>query len=317
MHHVWAATAAAVVTVAGTAISAGMSADAAKKARAGEASAAKKMARKENEAQGSQKAAARKLQRELKGVQAPQWNLGADIADAARITGYNQTQLERLYPGARSQTELASAAISDYMRGVVPQDVQEQTMRGVAERGGAGFNIATAGIGGMPGVASRPQFDFARNLGLTSLQLQQYGMGASRDWQTLAGSFIESPLQVGQARLGFEQAATNLEMQKIQARYNARSGLAQQEMGIAQSQYGRQMQGVESRLAQQQLEAQNVQGMSQAVAGGLTGYGSAISAQNAASNVNYGGQTYGAVKGYEGQKYSPALTDTGALYYKR
>ena len=312
------AIAAGVVAVGSAAAGAAVSMSAADKAAKAQGAASKKAQRQEKKAFKRQELAARQLEEELARIQAPQWNLGADISDAERITGYNQAQLERLYPGARSQTELASAAITDYMRGVVPQDVQEQTMRAVAERGGAGFNIATAGMGAIPGVATSPQFDFARKLGLTSLQLQQYGMQASQDWQRLAGAFIESPLQVGQARLGFEQAASDLEMRKAQSRYGARAGLAEQQAQMAGTQYGRSMQTIGANLASQQAMASGIQSTGSALAGALTGVGSAyagLGAAQAGGGVQYGGQAYGAMAGAGGATYRPQTTDTGALYY--
>lgn len=286
------AIAAGVVAVGAAATGAAVSMSAADKAAKAQGAAAKKARRQEKKAFKRQELASRQLEEELAQIQAPQWDIGADIGDAERITGYNQAQLEKLYPGAASQRELASRAITDYMRGVVPQDVQEQTMRAVAERGGAGFNLATAGAGAIPGVATSPQFDFARNLGLTSLQLQQYGMSASQDWQRLAGAFIESPLQVGQARLGFEQAAADLEMRKAQSRYGARAGLAEQQVQMAGTQYGRSMQTIGANLASQQAVASGIQDIGSATSGALMGVGSAYSQLGAAKA---GGTTYGSM----------------------
>jgi len=302
------AIAAGVVGVAGAATSAGMSMYASDRAAKAQGAAAKKTQRQEKKAFKQQQQATAQLEAELAGIQAPQWNIGADIGDAERITGYNKAQLEKLYPGATSQRELASRAITDYMRGVVPQDVQEQTMRAVAERGGAGFNLATAGAGAIPGVATSPQFDFARNLGLTSLQLQQYGMSASQDWQRLAGAFIESPLQVGQARLGFEKAASDLEMAKAEARYGARSGLANWQSQMAQGQYGRQMESIGSRLAAQQAVASGVGDISGALSGAIGGVGSAYSQLGTAKAGNQ-------ATGFGGQRFEGRTSPTGGLYY--
>ena len=288
------AIAAGVVGVAGAATAAGMSMYASDKAAKAQGSAAKKAAKREKEA-------LRQFEADLAAIQAPKWNIGADIRDAERITGYNKKQLEKLYPGATSQRELASRAITDYIRGVVPQDVQEQTMRAVAERGGAGFNIATAGAGAIPGVATSPQFDFARNLGLTSLQLQQYGMSASQDWQRLAGAFIESPLQVGQARLGFEQAAADVEMKKAAAKIGAR-------VDFSQGQYGRQMESIGSRLAAQQSVASGVGDISGALSGAIGGVGSAYSQLGTAKAGNQ-------ATGFGGQRFEGRTSPTGGLYY--
>lgn len=303
---IWAA---AAITVAATAAGAAVSASSADKAAKREAAASKKASRKEKKAFERQEQAAAQLEAELAGIQAPQWNVGADIADAERITGYNEAQLEKLYPGARNQRELASMAITDYMKGIVPQDVQEQTMRMIAERGGAGFNIATAGRGtGVQG----PQADLARSLGLTSLQLQQTGMGMSRDWQSLAGAFfIESPLQVGQARLGFEQAAADLQMQKATAMYNARAGLAGEQRQMAGRDYARDVSSIESRLAAQQAIGAGIQSTGQALGGAFMGYGMAQAGASQAGGAGAGAGTSGYGSMVSSADYAAGQRGTG------
>ena len=172
------------------------------------------------------------------------------------------------------------------MRGVVPKDVQEQTQRMLAETGGAGFNFATAGQG--MGIQA-PQANLARSLGLTSLQLQQTGLGLSRDWQTMASAFIQSPLQVGQARLGFEQAAADIGMQKATAMYNARAGLAGEERQMAGRQYGRSVDTIESTLAARQAIASGISDIGQATSGALMGVGGAYGQLAMAQGGGVGG----------------------------
>ena len=92
MQHVWAATAAAVVSVGAAAAGTAISVNASQRAAAQQASAGKKMTK-------AQQSAFNDLQARLAGIQAPQWNLGADIADAERITGYNAAQLEQSLSG--------------------------------------------------------------------------------------------------------------------------------------------------------------------------------------------------------------------------
>ena len=306
------AIAAGVVAVGAAAAGAAVSMSAADRAAKAQGAASKKARRQEKKAFKRQEAAAAQLEGDLAQVQAPQWDLGADIGDAERITGYNEAQLEKLYPGARSQRQLASMAINDYMRGIVPKDVQEQTMRMIAERGGAGFNIATAGRG--MGVQTA-QADLARSLGLTSLQLQQTGMGMSRDWQSLAGAFIESPLQVGQARLGFEQAAADLQMQKAKAMYAARSGLAAEQVSMAGRNYGRSMQTIGANLAARQAVGQGIESIGSATAGALMGMGGGYGQLAAAATQGAGAVPTTQVTGYQGKTYIPQQTSTGAEYY--
>lgn len=267
------AIAAGVVSVGAAAAGTAISMNASQQAARAQAGAGKKLSKQQQQA-------TEQLQRGLKKVKAPKFNVGADIADAERITGYNLSQLERIYPGAGSQRELASRAITDYMRGEIPEDVRAQTMRNVAELAGAGFQPTAQGG---PSGFQAPQGLLARNLGLTSLQLQQYGMGASMDWQRLAGAFIESPLQVGQARLGFEKAAADIEMQKAATLYGS-------EVNLGQTQYGIATENIASRLATGQALAGGIQGLGQAAAGGISGVGSALAARQAAQGM---GTTYG------------------------
>ena len=190
MHHVWAATAAAVVSVGATAVSAGMQASAASKAGKAQAAAQKKATRQEKKALKGFTKGQQQIEADLGQIQMPVMDIGADIKDAERITGYNIAQLEQIYPGAKNQRQLASLAITDMLQGKLPQSVIGETMREAAQRGGAGFNIATAGKGA---IAQAPQYDYARAIGATSLGLMQEGLNQSARWQQVAGAFIQSP----------------------------------------------------------------------------------------------------------------------------
>lgn len=111
-------------------------------------------------------------------------------ATAARLA-----EIERVMPRAAAQRKQASKIISSMLRGELPKDVQEQTMRSIAEFGGAGFNPATAGRAGGFQVAEGM---VPRQFGLQSLQLQQQGLNTSMSWQQLADSFAYDPLEVSQ-----------------------------------------------------------------------------------------------------------------------
>ena len=299
MHHVWAATAAAVVSTGVAVYGAVESSNAAKKAANDKKKAGGKLARK-------QKKAAAKFAEETESIELPKWDLARDIKEAGQVTDYNAYQLEKIFPGARNQREISARATESYLRGEIPQDVQESIMRSVAELGGAGFSPSQ---GMLPGGFQAPQGLLSRQLGLTSLDLYREATSAAQSWQSIAGAFIESP-KIGQSRLNFQNSAADIQLRRA-------AGEAGLEIGAAQSAYESQTQTIGANLAAKQAQIQGIQGIGSSISGGLTGYGSAISAQNAASNVNYGGQTYGAVKGYGGQTYSPGLTDTGALYYRR
>lgn len=111
-------------------------------------------------------------------------------ATAARLA-----EIERVMPGATAQRQQAGDIISSWMRGELPKDVQEQTMRSIAEFGGAGFNPAMAGRAGGFQVA---QGMVPRQFGLQSQQLQQQALNTSMSWQQLADSFTYDPLEVSQ-----------------------------------------------------------------------------------------------------------------------
>ena len=120
----------------------------------------------------------------------PQYTESAQKATAARLA-----EIERVMPGATAQRRQASDITASWMRGELPQDVQEQTMRNIAEYGGAGFNPATAGRAGGFQMA---QGMVPRQFGLQSQQLQEKGISTALGWQQLADSFAYDPFEASQ-----------------------------------------------------------------------------------------------------------------------
>jgi hypothetical protein len=120
----------------------------------------------------------------------PQYTEAAQKATAARLA-----EIERVMPGATAQRQQAGDITAAWMRGELPQDVQEQTMRNIAEFGGAGFNPATAGRAGGFQMA---QGMVPRQFGLQSQQLQEKGMSTAAGWQQLADSFAYDPFEAAQ-----------------------------------------------------------------------------------------------------------------------
>ena len=305
MHHVWAATAAAVVSVAATGTAAVMQSQAASKAAKGQAAAAKKAQRQERKAlKGFQKGQAQ-IESELGQIQSPVMDIGADIADAERITGYNIAQLERLYPGAANQRQLASLAITDMIQGKLPQSVVGETMREVAQRGGAGFNIATAGRGALP---QAPQYDYARAIGATSYGVMQQGLAASQNWQSLAGQFIQSPLQVSQNRLSYQMGAANVGLQKVGIKADLLSSLYGKQTEQTGRELSRRQEAVQTTLAREQQLAESIQKMGESASSAGSAAAGAYSKYAAAK----GG---GIVTGYGGQQFAPQTSATGGEYY--
>lgn len=281
------AIAAGVVAVGAAAGSAAISmsaADRAKKAQGKAAAAYKK---------GQQK-----VQQMINEVKAPEYNLGAMIGDAGQISEYNRQQVEKFQPGATAlrtrsvgQIEKAMDVTDQYLRGEIPQDVREQTMRNIAEYGGAGFNPAVAGRTG--GFQAAQAF-VPRQFGLTSIDLQRQGLaavpaiqGTAQNWQQLARAFTADPLDVGRVQLAYQAAAAEVGLQK--ARMTA---------GVYDNIYGANKDNIAASYAAQQAVGQGVSDIGQATSGALMGYSYASAAQQGLGGM--GG--YGGYGGYVGRK---------------
>ena len=117
----------------------------------------------------------------------PQYTEAAQKATASRLA-----EIERVMPGATAQREQASDIIQSWMRGESPKDVEQQTMRGIAEYAGAGFNPATAGRAGgfqvYQGLVPRQFGELASNI-------QQRGISNALTWQQLADAFTYDPFE--------------------------------------------------------------------------------------------------------------------------
>jgi hypothetical protein len=277
------AIAAGVVAVGAAAGSAAISMSAADRAKKAQGAAA-----------GAYKKGQRKVQGMIDAVEAPKYDLGAMIGDAGQISAYQRKQLEKFIPGAAQQRKQATTqigqamdVISNYLRGEVPQDVKDQIMRNVAESAGAGFNPATAG---QAGGFQAAQGQMARNLGLTSLDIQRQGLAAmpsvqntAMNWQNLARAFTAEPLDVGRLQLGFQGAAAEVGLQK--ARMTA---------GVFENIYGANKENIASSYAAQQAVGQGVSDIGQATSGALM-MGMNISA--AQQGLNLGGMG-GGMGGY-------------------
>jgi hypothetical protein len=175
-----------------------------------------------------------------------------------------------------------------YLRGEIPQDVREQTMRNIAEFGGAGFNPATAGRAGGFQAA---QALVPRQFGLTSLDLQRQGMaavpviqGTAQSWQQLARAFTADPLDVGKVQLGFQTAAAEVGLKK-----------AALTSGVYENIYGANKENIAASYAAQQAVGQGVSDIGKATSGALM-MGMNISA--AQQGLNLGGM--GGMGGYGG-----------------
>jgi hypothetical protein len=254
-----------IISVGAAAAGTAMSTSAANKAARATGAAGAKMDKRMREAQS-------RLVGQLGQIQAPQWNLARDIKEAGQVTDYNVGQLEEIFPGATTSREIAGQTAIAYQKGEIPQDVRDSIMRSVAELGGAGFSPQQAGqVGGFQAA----QGLLGRQIGKMSVELSQLGNQISQSWQAIAGSFIESPLKVGQARLGYEKAAADIQLAKAQAE----AGMA---VNVAQGAYGTAVDTIGSRLAANQALASGISSTGQALGGGISAYGSALGAAKAA-----------------------------------
>ena len=107
---------------------------------------------------------------------------------APKFTQSNIDLQNLVTPGSSAQREQALQQINSYISGQIPQDVQQNIQRQVAQGLGGGFNMFSGG-------GQAPQ-NFARNIGQTSLGLSQYGLSAAPTWQQLANTMVTSPAQL-------------------------------------------------------------------------------------------------------------------------
>ena len=317
------AIAAGVVAVGAAAGSAAISmsaADRAKKAQGAAAGAFKKQQRK---AVAGYEQGQQQVQGMIEGVQAPQYNLGAMIGDAGQISKYYRQQLETFQPGAAQQRQQATAQIgqamdvvSNYLRGDIPQDVREQIMRNVAENAGAGFNPATAG---QAGGFQAAQGQFARNLGLTSLDIQRQGLaaipsiqGTAQNWQQLARAFTAEPLDVGRLQLGYQTAGAEVGLQKAKMTSDMFSNIYNAQSGLATQIYGANKENAAASYAAQQAVGQGVSDIGKATSGALSGMSYASAAQQ---GLGGGMGGYASMGGYGGNALYNTPSSSSGVYY--
>ena len=248
-------------------------------AAAGSAAISMSAADRAKKAQGK---AAASFKKALKDVKAPEYNVGSMIADASRISAAQRAELEKFQPGAAAlrkrsvgQLNQAMGITDEYLRGEIPQDVREQTMRDIAEFGGAGFNPATAGRAGGFQTA---QALVPRQFGLTSLDLQRTGLaaiptvqGTAQNWQQLAKAFTADPLAVGELQYRYQMGAAEVNMAKATGVYQANK------------------ENIAASYAAQQAVGQGVSDIGKATSGALMGYSGAVSGMGGMGGMGGGG----------------------------
>lgn len=143
-------------------------------------------------------------------------------------------EVEQFLPGATAQRQRAMQITNQLLGGEIPEDVRSQIMRNVAELAGAGFAPTTTkapqGVTPISGFQA-PQGLLARQLGQTSLDLQNLGMSYASTWQSQAANFVN---QVAADRMAAQTQA-------IGARYAADMAPAQMIQGVGSALSGAAM----------------------------------------------------------------------------
>ena len=327
-HSTGFAIAAGVVAVGAAAASSAISMSAADRAKKAQGAAAAQFKKQQRKAvRGFEKGQA-EVQGMIGDVQAPEYNLGAMIGDASQISDYYRQQLETFQPGAAQQRQQAQGqigqamdVISNYLRGEIPQDVREQIMRNVAESAGAGFNPATAG---QAGGFQAAQGQMARNLGLTSLDIQRQGLaaipavqGTAQNWQQLARAFTAEPLDVGRLQLGYQTAQAEVGLQKAKMTSDIYGNIFNAQSGLATQIYGANKENAAASYAAQQAVGQGVSDIGKATSGALSGYGAALAGMNGGGGFSSMGQAReaapyaGSISQVQGMGYVPKASAAG------
>lgn len=114
-------------------------------------------------------------------------NMGVFTDMASRLTQSDtqarMDQLDRINPNWRNERDTASAVNESWMRGEISKDVQDSITRNAAFT-----SLMANGYGGGQNARTLT----ARDLGLTSLDLQSKGQENSRQWQSLMGQLLPS-----------------------------------------------------------------------------------------------------------------------------
>jgi hypothetical protein len=305
------AIAAGVVAVGAAAGSAAISMSAADRAKRAQGQAAATYKQQQKEATKGLQKGQKKVGKMIKEVQAPQYNLGSMIGDAGQITDYNlqqgrkisdyyQQQQEEFLPGAKAQREKqmqlvnqAMGVLEEGLKGGYGQDVADQTMRSIAEFGGAGFNLATAGRTGgfqaMQGLVPRQFGQLSTDVQYRALAALPQVSNIAATWQDFAKAFTADvraaePLDVGRLQLGYQGAAAEVGLQKAKMTSDMFTNIYNAQAGLAGQIYGANKENIASSYAAQQAVGRGVSDVGKATSGALfTGY--QINAANQGLNV--------------------------------
>lgn len=271
----------AAIGAGATLAASSMQSKAAGKAAAAQGKASKQAMRAEQAALEDRKKAVKRyraeqqaLTGEMAGIQAPEYNLPAMIADAEEASRSERAQAfgsEAEYEAIRKQV---LANISQGLAGQLTDAELGAVRREQAFLQGAGFNPATAGRGAVQQVGP---YSYLRAIGGEAGRKIGESFNLLGQWGDIAKSYIKGAEPFGALRYQYGMGAANVGLSKINTRrqmlsdlYNAQLGLAtgQQEMG--QRQYERQLELEKTRLAQGQAGAEGFTGAAGGLTSGLT-----------------------------------------------
>jgi hypothetical protein len=263
-----------------------------------------------------------------------------------RSIGQWENNLNQQYQGLQANQALIDqqrGVVGSMLRGELTPVQQEQINRVIAERGGAGFNPATAGRTGGFQTAQAQLADQLRQSSeariLAGMQLapgvneQQRGLAASslglsegfrglqntaQSWQQLAGAFTQNVPQI--MGLGLQGRGQDIQVKQ----YGIQNALEQQSMisqinqgnygamtGQAQNIYNVGRENAAANYAAQQAIGQGVSDIGQATSGALSGY------SNVLAGFSYGGQSknpYGSQINPYGSSQISQLTNPRTQY---
>ena len=201
-------------------------------------------------------------------------NLGRFTAMAQELTradvASKTAMLDQFAPDWRQKRDAASAINESLMRGEIPKDVADQLKR----------SAAYASVMGGGGVGTQRALT-ARDLGTTSLQLQQQGMQGAERWTALMAGLM--PQQTRAADIMASQGLTSGQVLTT-ALANAQAQLSAATTNVK----GRAETALRSE--EMRLQAERGKATTDIARGGLlvTGFGNIVSAQADVEKAKYG-----------------------------
>lgn len=303
------AIAAGVVGVGGAATTGIMGMSAANRAAKAQGKASKEAQKRTNKATKIFNQQQQQLRERVESIdptiKIPEFNLASAtteaIEQANRITANTIEQLKKIDPYQQGAVQRAYATLeqgqnlaSELLSQGAPEESRRAVLRKIAETGGAGFNIATAGKG--MNVPSITQSNYARQLGLQDIDFRLQGAALAKDlgntamaWRGLSAGFLaptEALMQFGLQGRGqnIDVAQANIRNRMAQAEMIGGLNLSQYQAATAQSNrlYELQQANIQASTARDLANQKAIGGMFQAASGAVSGVSNAYGQQQTA-----------------------------------